>query len=63
MAETTISIEEFLSPLSVNTEKIHSLARAFAGTFEELAVDSLEQFLPTPIAESLLRPFEDYEGR
>ena len=62
MATTIPSIEGFLQPLSINVDKIHSLARAFARTYERLAAESLEQFLPTPISESVLR-FGDEEGR
>jgi hypothetical protein len=63
MATTTSDIEHFLEPLYIDIPKIHSLARAFATTFERLAARSLDQFLPTPISDSVLRPEGDEKGR
>lgn len=58
------SIEEFLSPLNVDVEKIHGLARRMRVAFEKLAAASTDQFLSTPISESVLRPDEgDERGR
>ncbi|KAM0342849.1 hypothetical protein ACHAPU_009213 [Fusarium lateritium] len=51
-----LSIEEFLEPLSVDIEKINKLSQLFLQTFEKLAADSDNQFLPTPISEAILRP-------
>lgn len=58
------SIEEFLSPLHVDVEKIHRLTRRMRDAFEKLAAESTDQFLSTPISESVLRPDEgDERGR
>ena len=56
-------IESFLHPLSVDISKIHRLARAFSLTFANLAAFSQDQFLPTPISDSVLRPEGDEKGR
>ena len=63
MARPACDIDIFLQPLHVDISKIHSLARAFASTFRRLAAESLDQFLPTPISDSVLRPKGDEEGR
>ena len=63
MATTRPSIEHFLHPLSIDNAKVHSLARGFARTYERLAAESLEQFLPTPISDSVLRFEGNEEGR
>jgi hypothetical protein len=53
---SSLSIEEFLQPLSVDIDKIEQLSQQFLETFEKLASDSENQFLPTPISEAILRP-------
>ena len=53
---TTPTIEEFLSPLHMDINKVHTLSQHFLTTFEALAARSKNQFLSTPIFESLLRP-------
>jgi hypothetical protein len=53
---SSLSIEEFLEPLSVDIDKINRLSQLFLQTFEKLAADSENQFLPTPISEAILRP-------
>jgi hypothetical protein len=60
---TSKTIEGFLRPLDVDTPKIHALAKALACTYSRLARESEEQFLSTPIEESLLRPESDGLGR
>ena len=50
------SMQEFLSTLSIDIEKIDTLYQLFLETIEDLAANSENQFLPTPISESLLRP-------
>ncbi|KAG4429905.1 hypothetical protein IFR05_014611 [Cadophora sp. M221] len=57
------SSSSFLAPLSISTAKIHSLARSLCSTFTSLAANSQEQFLPTPISDSVLRPEGDESGR
>ncbi|KAM0187271.1 hypothetical protein ACHAPA_010017 [Fusarium lateritium] len=53
---SSLSIEEFLEPLSVDIDKISRLSQLFLQSFEKLAADSENQFLPTPISEAILRP-------
>ncbi|KAL2760345.1 hypothetical protein ACRALDRAFT_2024349 [Sodiomyces alcalophilus JCM 7366] len=50
------SLEDFLAPMRINFNTIHDLSSAFYSTFVDLAANNLEQFLPTPISESILRP-------
>ncbi|KAJ5042369.1 uncharacterized protein L3040_004918 [Drepanopeziza brunnea f. sp. 'multigermtubi'] len=57
------SADSFLLPLQVDTSKIRSLARSLHSTFTSLAAESQEQFLPTPISDSILRPEGDENGR
>lgn len=56
MAQTSASIEEFLRPLHIDIDKVHALSELFLRNFEQLAAESEEQFLSTPISESILRP-------
>ncbi|EKD21695.1 hexokinase-1 [Drepanopeziza brunnea f. sp. 'multigermtubi' MB_m1] len=56
------SADSFLLPLQVDTSKIRSLARSLHSTFTSLAAESQEQFLPTPISDSILRPEGDENG-
>ncbi|CAJ2502066.1 Uu.00g049190.m01.CDS01 [Anthostomella pinea] len=49
-------IEVFLEPLLIDVGKAHALSHELHQTFEQLSAGSLEQFLPTPISESILRP-------
>ena len=58
-----IDIEDFLKPLAVDLSKLHSLSKKFCHTYGQLAAKSQNQFLPTPISESLLRPAHDVNGR
>jgi hypothetical protein len=51
-----IDIDEFLRPLRIDVVTAHQLAHEFRQTFKQLAAESLHQFLPTPISESILRP-------
>ncbi|CAM1511368.1 Fc.00g088810.m01.CDS01 [Cosmosporella sp. VM-42] len=56
MAPMPTPIEEFLAPLHIDLDKVHTLSQRFLQTFESLAAESQDQFLPTPISESILRP-------
>ncbi|KAJ2971263.1 hypothetical protein NUW58_g9466 [Xylaria curta] len=49
-------LEHFLAPLSIDVTRAHVLAHELYRTYQELAANSLTQFLPTPISESILRP-------
>ncbi|KAI8632117.1 MFS general substrate transporter [Xylariaceae sp. FL1651] len=52
----TPGLEDFLRPLHIDVTKAHALAHELHQTFQQLAAESLTQFLPTPISESILRP-------
>ncbi|KAI1118836.1 MFS general substrate transporter [Nemania sp. NC0429] len=52
----TPGLEHFLSPLHIDVKKAHVLSHELYRTFQHLAAESLTQFLPTPISESILRP-------
>jgi hypothetical protein len=54
--QTEARVQAFLEPLHVDVDTIHRLSREFTANFEELAAASEDQFLATPISESLLRP-------
>ncbi|KAG9771084.1 hypothetical protein KCU88_g6447, partial [Aureobasidium melanogenum] len=42
-------LDQFLRPLVINDAVVHSLAYQFSKVYEELALHSEEQFLPTPV--------------
>ena len=42
-------LETFLRPLLINDNVVHNLAYQFSKVYEELALRSDEQFLPTPV--------------
>jgi hexokinase len=50
MAENHAVLDAFLQPLSVDTNRLQRLAHQFATTYRYLALNSSDQFLPTPIA-------------
>lgn len=56
MTSINRSLEEFLRPLAISSSVVHELSRELAETFRSLSAESLDQFLPTPISESILRP-------
>ncbi|CAG8961653.1 hypothetical protein HYFRA_00006190 [Hymenoscyphus fraxineus] len=58
-----LTLEAFLRPLEIDIHKIHGLARSLATTYERLARESKDQFLSTPISDSVLRPVGDTGGR
>lgn len=49
-------LQDFLKPISIDVTKAHVLAHELHQTYRYLAAESLTQFLPTPISESILRP-------
>lgn len=57
------SLDDFLRPLRVDIGILSELARRFEGTYRRLAAESEEQFLGTPVRESLLRPGGIERGR
>lgn len=44
-------LETYLRPLSIDDALIHSLAYDFSSVYTDLAIQSHEQFLPTPVTE------------
>ncbi|KAH8836737.1 hypothetical protein MCOR27_001418 [Pyricularia oryzae] len=48
------SLETFLKPLQIDRQLVHRLAQDLCSNFTDLAAQSDDQFLPTPISESLL---------
>lgn len=57
------SLEQFLNPLQIDIRKCHALAKSLCTVYTKLAKESEEQFLPTPISDTVLRPEKDGEGR
>ncbi|KAI9836656.1 MAG: hypothetical protein M1819_001290 [Sarea resinae] len=49
MASKNNDIEAFLQPLVVDDERLYGLAVEFSKTYRQLAWDSSEQFIPTPL--------------
>ncbi|KAL7899449.1 actin-like ATPase domain-containing protein [Trichoderma sp. SZMC 28014] len=58
MASTT-DIHRFLEPLSIDVDRSYELSRRFLANFRDLAANSRDQWLPTPISESILRHLSD----
>ncbi|KAH8900048.1 actin-like ATPase domain-containing protein [Thozetella sp. PMI_491] len=54
-------LNRFLTPLHIDTQGARDLARDLAANFKQLSAESLDQFLPTPISESMLRPSDDLD--
>jgi hypothetical protein len=57
------SVEDFLLPLSIDLPKVIALAGSLSQTYKRLAAESENQFLPTPISDSILRPSVVEGGR
>ena len=55
MASKGSDLESFLRPLHIDDSLVLRLSRELCTTFKELSAESTDQFLPTPISESLLR--------
>ncbi|KEZ41383.1 hypothetical protein SAPIO_CDS7506 [Scedosporium apiospermum] len=53
-------LAQYLSAFHVDSKKLLDLTRRFEATFRHLAANSQNQFLPTPILTSLLRPIGDF---
>jgi hypothetical protein len=58
-----LNLDEFLQPLAIDTQTVLELSRELESTFRTLSAESLDQFLPTPISESILRPAQQEQGR
>lgn len=61
MASST-DIHRFLQPLSIDVDRSYELSRKFLVNFRDLAANSRDQWLPTPISESILRHLSDQGG-
>lgn len=53
-----LELADFLRPLHMDRELALALSRDLSTTFKHLAAESTDQFLPTPISESILRPLD-----
>lgn len=62
MGSGTMVLDEFLKPLAVDPHLLLDLSREMRTTFERLCRDSGDQFLPTPISESIMRAGADRRG-
>jgi hypothetical protein len=47
---------QFLQPLRMDLDIAYDLSLRFLDNFQNLSAHSTDQFLPTPISESILRP-------
>lgn len=52
-------LQQFLQPLAIDLQTSYSLSALFLNNFTHLAAQSPDQFLPTPISESILRPIAE----
>lgn len=57
------ALDDFLQPLAIDDKTVLELSRELASAFRILSAESLDQFLPTPISESVLRPRHRDNGR
>ena len=62
-AMAALSLDEFLRPLAIDSQTVLELSRELEMTFRRLSAESPDQFLPTPISESMLRPAARGHGR
>jgi hypothetical protein len=62
-AMAALSLDEFLRPLAIDSRMVLELSRELETTFRHLSAESPDQFLPTPISESMLRPAGRGHGR
>ncbi|PHH64806.1 hypothetical protein CDD81_3872 [Ophiocordyceps australis] len=53
-------VDDYLAPFDIDVEKCNLLSHRFLATFAALAAESHQQFLPTPISESILQPIADH---
>jgi hypothetical protein len=62
-AGPSLSLQEFLQPLSIDLPRVIALAVSLSNAYRTLAAESDNQFLPTPISDSTLSPSAAEEGR
>jgi hypothetical protein len=58
-----LDLDDFLRPLAIDGHAVLRLSHRLAFAFTRLAAESMDQFLPTPISESMLRPTRKVQGR
>jgi hypothetical protein len=56
-------LDQFLEPLRIDSSKLIALAGELSRTYTRLAAESENQFLPTPLSDSLLGPSVAEVGR
>ncbi|KAK3293946.1 uncharacterized protein B0H64DRAFT_374796 [Chaetomium fimeti] len=59
----TPSLDDFLQPLAIDIDNVIKLSHEMTSTFRHLSAEASDQFLPTPISESVLRPTTRDQGR
>lgn len=52
-------LEKFLEPIQIDLKTCNALTTGFYDCFKALAANPTDQFLPTPISDSILRPIAD----
>ncbi|CAK7265823.1 hypothetical protein SEPCBS119000_001715 [Sporothrix epigloea] len=57
--EASMGLDRFLERMRIDDERVYTLSREFSSTFTRLAAESTDQFLPTPITESIIRPLRE----
>jgi hypothetical protein len=57
-----LALQDFLQPLDIDIGKVIALSKRLCATYSALAAESENQFLPTPISYSILRPPAAAEG-
>lgn len=62
-ARPNTPLGQFLAAFVVSADKLQALTRDFEATFRELAAESRNQFLPTPIPSALLAPISELGKR
>ncbi|KAK2606098.1 hypothetical protein QQS21_003493 [Conoideocrella luteorostrata] len=58
--EPAVLLDAFLQPMRIDIDTCHALSNRFLHNFLQLSAESLIQFLPTPISESILRPVANH---
>jgi hypothetical protein len=62
-AGPSLSLQDFLQPLSIDLSKVVALAASLSKAYRRLAAESQNQFLPTPVSDSTLCPSAAEPGR
>lgn len=62
-ARPNTPLGQFLSAFVVSADRLQALTAEFEATFRQLAAESRNQFLPTPIPSALLAPISELGKR